>query len=133
MSKQFQYVKPDKPFIVNNTGLQQIPDAFCEHGQVAIGLLMFGYRYKASIREEERFDAIVPRCVLAETIGTLTALIRTQEGEDALEAFMNEVAAAADRSAQEFANLRTQGRDCCEAGFRTHGREHTCSRNEAGQ
>lgn len=124
----FEIVRPHNPFIVCNTGVQIADEARCEHGQAAILVCLIG-EYLTKGSPHDRLDTVLPRCVIAELLGTLQTQIRRGEGDAALQEFLDDVAehaAAADTAMQL---LHAQARDCCEAGFRTHGREHTCGRN----
>ncbi|WP_030949948.1 hypothetical protein [Streptomyces sp. NRRL S-146] len=126
----FRMIKPGNLFLTHNTGLQIAEDAHCSHGQAAVLLILFGH-YRSG-QGAERLDAMLPRCVLAEMVGSLHAQILRDEGPDALQHFQDEVAIYADQSAAALAELHTQRRDCCEAGFRTNGAEHTCGRTDTG-
>lgn len=130
----FEIIRPHNPFIVCNTGVQIADEARCEHGQSAVMVSLLGnYHSKPRTHGHERLDTVLPRCVIAELLGTLQTQILRSEGDAALQEFLGDIAehaAAADTAMQL---LHDQGRDCCEAGFRTHGREHTCGRNEAQQ
>lgn len=129
MPQGFEFIRPRNPFIVCNTGVQVAEEARCEHGQPAVLVSLIGQRVKQTSGPHERLDTVLPRCVIAELLGTLHAQIRRTEGEAALQEFLDDIAehtAAADTAMNL---LHAQARDCCEAGFRTHGREHTCRRN----
>ncbi|KPC86271.1 hypothetical protein ADL35_12370 [Streptomyces sp. NRRL WC-3753] len=129
MSPEFDYVKTSNLFLVGHTGVQLEPEAFCSHGTTAAALFLFG-EHQRTPDVQERMDTLVPRCVLAELIGTLQTQIRRTDGDAALQAFLEDVAVAAARSEASLEQLHAERRDCCEAGFRTQGREHTCG--EAG-
>jgi hypothetical protein len=127
----FKFIRPHNPFIVCNTGVQIAGEARCEHGQPAILISLLGdYLSRPRTHAHERLDTVLPRCVIAELLGTLQSQIRRTEGDAALQEFLDDIAehtAAADTAMNL---LHAQARDCCEAGFRTHGREHTCGRND---
>ncbi|MFE3855286.1 hypothetical protein ACFXPN_29660 [Streptomyces griseorubiginosus] len=129
--KKFDFIKTTDPYVVGNTGARVDTDAFCAHGQAAVFLALFAHR-RSQPDQHERLDAFVPRCVLAELIGAVQAQIRHDEGADAARAFRAEADAHAEASYAALAEMHTQARDCCEAGFRTHGTEHTCGRNTEG-
>ncbi|MER6532998.1 hypothetical protein ABT215_04085 [Streptomyces sp900105755] len=133
MSKQFKILKPGDYFIARNAGVQTVPEARCEHGQAALFLVLFGRRRSQTENADQRLHVLMPRCVMAEAIGALQAQILHAEGESALQEFLDEIATHAADSTKDIEQLHAQGRDCCEAGFRTNGSEHTCGRNEAGQ
>ena len=129
----FEIVRSRNPFVVGNTGLRIAEDARCEHGQTAVFISLIGRYAQQTTGGHEHLDTLLPRCVIAELVGNLQAHIRRTEGTAALQEFLDDVAdhgAAADTALDL---LHTQARDCCEAGFRTHGAEHTCGRNEASK
>ncbi|MFH9011215.1 hypothetical protein ACH4C6_07545 [Streptomyces sp. NPDC017943] len=127
----FQFVNPTDMLLVHQTGVQNTPDSFCTHGQPAVYLLLIG-SHRSQPTKTERVNALVPRCALAEAIGSLQAQIRHQEGETALQAFHDEVTAHTEEKTAALEELARRQRDCCEAGFRTDGAEHTCGRNTTG-
>ncbi|MFG2515986.1 hypothetical protein [Streptomyces sp. NPDC048584] len=124
----FELVQPDDLLVISNTGVQTAQDASCEHGIPAVLLVLFG-AYRARPHDAQRIHTIVPRCVLTDMIGSLQAQILRDEGQAAVRQFQDEIAAAATTSAAALEQLHQQQRDCCEAGFRTNGTEHTCGRN----
>jgi len=128
---QFKILKPRDYFMTNNTGLQIAPEARCEHDQAAIFLVLFGKFRSQPGQPELALHALLPRCVMAEAIGALQAQILREEGETALQQFQDDVDTYTDDSCAALEQLHIDQRDCCEAGFRTNGREHTCGRNEA--
>lgn len=132
MTERFEIIRPRNLFIVGNTGVQIARDASCEHGQHAIAVSLFG-RHLSQDGHTKRLDTVLPRCVIAELFGTIQAQISHDEGDGALQAFLGDVAQQAERSRVAMERLHNQGRDCCEAAFRTGGREHTCGRNETQQ
>lgn len=133
MTHQFLIMKPGDVFIAHNSGVQIAREARCEHGQPAVFLaLLGGYRSRAG-QPEQRFHALVPRCVLAEAVGALQAQMVRDEGEAAWQEFLGDIARYAAESTAALEQLHAEHRDCCEAGFTTHGREHTCGRNGDGE
>ncbi|EPD63159.1 hypothetical protein [Streptomyces sp. HGB0020] len=132
MAKQFRHIRPRNLTIASHTGARIDHDTRCEHGQAAVFLAIFGKRVPKG-SPEQRFDALVSRCVLAELIGAVQAQIAHEEGKTALDDFLQEVNSHTLASHAALEQLSRQKRDCCEAGFTTDGREHTCGRNEAGQ
>lgn len=126
----FKMIKPGDLFVTHNTGLQITEEAHCAHGQAAVMLILFG-QYRSG-QGAERIDAMLPRCVLAEMVGSLHAQILRDEGAASLQRFRDDVATYAEESTAALEQLHRQHRDCCEAGFRTNGAEHTCGRTDTG-
>lgn len=133
MTKQFKFFTPGDYFLARNAGVQIVPEARCEHDQAAFFLVLFGRHRSEAAAADQRLHTLMPRCVLAEAIGALQAHILHAEGEGALKEFLDEAAAHATVSLAGLEQLHAEGRDCCEAGFRTNGSEHTCGRNEDQQ
>lgn len=128
MAKQFKHIRARNLFVTNHTGSSIDSDARCAHGQGAAFIALFGNRMTPGSREE-RIDTLIPRCVLAELIGCIQAQIFHEEGEEALAAFLTEITGHKATFTAQLATMRARERDCCEAGYTTHGREHTCGRN----
>lgn len=127
----FELIRPQNLLIIGNTGVQTAPEATCEHGQPAVLLALFGTR-RSSPGQQQRVDALMPRCILAQFVGSLQSQILRTEGEDALQQFRDEITTATTAAAAAYDQLHEQRRDCCEAGFRTNGAEHTCGRRGDG-
>lgn len=127
MTKRFAHISARKVFVISHTGVSIDPDALCAHGQSAAFIALFG-QHAAPGSPEERLDVLVPRCVLAELIGALQAQIAQNEGQEAFTEFLTEITGHTVALSAEFEQLRERKRDCCEAGFTTDGREHTCGR-----
>ncbi|MEU3600900.1 hypothetical protein ABZ714_19575 [Streptomyces sp. NPDC006798] len=109
----------------------------CQHQQASVDLHFIGTRLNGarpgtgSGRARAEAAIVVPRCVLADTFGALLAQLEHYEGPAAVEEFLGAVYAAQDRIEPQMTALAEQRRDCCDAGFRTGGREHTCTRNSS--
>jgi len=129
----FDIIRPRNPFVVCNTGIQIAEDARCEHGQSAVLVSLIGQHLSHTSGPHERLDTVLPRCVIAELLGTLQTQIRRTEGDTAVQEFLDDVAEHAAAADTAMNLLHAQARDCCEAGFRTHGREHTCGSREQQQ
>lgn len=119
------------PFFANNCGVSLAPESPCAHGDVAFALHFLGAWDPAARRAGAEVDVLLPRCVAAQVTGALAAWITYHEGDQAAEAFMDQARAAFHTVLGKLRDLEAQGRDCCEAAFRTGSREHTCGRNEA--
>jgi hypothetical protein len=121
---KFAYIRSSDPYVTDQTGARLEPGTRCEsHDEPAVFIALYGDRPAA-----HRFDVLVPRCVLAELVGTITAQILHEEGETALADFRDQVDARVRALAAPLREIREAARDCCEAGYRTSGAEHTCGR-----
>ncbi|WP_432032759.1 hypothetical protein [Streptomyces antibioticus] len=128
---KFDYVTSPDPFVARRTGARLDPDTRCQHDDPVTFIALYGNRRTQRGRPEDRLDILVPRCALASLVGIITAQIRHEEGEAAAAAFLDQAEAHATAHAAPLQEMRAAARDCCEAGFRTGGAEHTCGR-EAG-
>lgn len=127
---KFDYLNSKDFYVVGNTGSRIDSGSHCEqHGEAGIFIALFAYLYSQP-DEQQRVDTVMPRCVLAQLLGSVQAHILHHEGQAAAQSFLDQVGAHAADSLTGLQQMHTQARDCCEAGFRTHGREHTCSRNQ---
>lgn len=71
-------------------------------------------------------QALVPVCAATDMIGAALASLRAEQGSAAADAFVKRMFEAYEEATRNLLRLKTQGRTCCEAGYRTGGREHTC-------
>lgn len=134
MSKQFDYITSDDPFVVCQSGTRLTPAVECGHQDPGFFVVLFGQPMsQAKAQGHQRIDTAMGRCALADLFGSIQAQILHREGEDALKAFQAAVTHHTDASLAALKDIHAQQRDCCEAAFRTGGREHTCGRNEATQ
>lgn len=120
-------------FEASNAGVSLVSERKCEHGHPAFGLTFPG-RWVGQQADEQPVapvSVIIARCTATHIVGSLTAFIAAAEGLEASLAFMDEARAAFNELGPAIRDLHSQGRLCCEAAFRTGGREHTCNRNEA--
>ncbi|MFF0598079.1 hypothetical protein [Streptomyces antibioticus] len=124
----FEYVKPDDPFIADRVGACLEPDARCQHDHPVTFLGIYGHRRTQPDQTEERLDVVMTRCALASLAGLVTAQIAHDEGEAAADAFRDQIDAYARRYTAPVREMSAAGRLCCQAGYRTGGTEHTCGR-----
>lgn len=115
------------PLLTRTGGVGTSNAAMCSHGQRVLRLVLFG-AYADRPARQRRVEALLPRCVAAQLLGALQATIRRDEGEEALQRFLEDVARADEEAARRLATVH----NCCEAGFTTNGAEHTCDRAGGG-
>jgi hypothetical protein len=140
MSRRFSYTAGVPPFIAQGTGLSLQPAVPCNHGHPAVDLEFVGWQYElnsssgptsqAADAREERRRVFVPRCTTADLFGTLLAHIAHYESPAAAAEFLDSVNEHRAEAEARLASLAAEKRDCCVAGFRTGGREHTCGRTD---
>lgn len=126
---EFRYVPAPASGILLATqaGIGIAPIRCQDHDELAVSVDLEGTRVtRTGPGTQDQVGLVVPRCVLASSIGSLLAQIDHYEGANAARAFLDAVHAAQARAQPQMADLARAGRDCCDAGFRTGGREHTC-------
>lgn len=121
-----EHLPASDPFHALNIGTGLAPEARCQHGEAAFTLHLIGYHCQPQGKADATLDVLAPRCVTAQMVGALAAFITHHEGPDASTQFMDDAREAFRTTLQQLRNLHAQGRDCCEAAFRTSGLEHTC-------
>ncbi|REE62158.1 hypothetical protein BX257_4771 [Streptomyces sp. 3212.3] len=119
-----------RPFLATRCGMGLAPELTCEHGEAGLAMHLFGAWVKDANQTPSAITVLIPRCMAAHLIGALHAFIAHHEGMDATVALGEQTHQAFDVALQQLRDLDAHGRGCCEAAFRTGGREHTC-RNTA--
>jgi hypothetical protein len=116
-------------FEASNAGVSLVSEKKCEHGHPAFGLTFPGrwVGQGGDQQPEAPVSVILARCTATHIAGSIAAFIAAAEGLEASVAFMDEARAAFNELGPAIRDLYNQGRLCCEAAFRTGGREHTCS------
>lgn len=71
----------------------------------------------------EELGVLLPACLAPEIFGAVMATLAVAGGPEAAEGFVQKMFAAYEQAVHTLA-ARTSA--CCEAGYRTAGREHTC-------
>ena len=125
----FEFVPINNAILANNAGLSLDPKAKCQHDEAAIGIRFF--LQGDSDPERQHLDVVVPRCTMADLIGTLTTVVRLQEGDAAAEKLAHDIELGVQKATELLGPLVAAGRTCCQAGYRTNGSEHTCSKDRS--
>ncbi|MFF9285440.1 hypothetical protein [Streptomyces griseosporeus] len=120
------HTQPSRLFIATGGGAGLNPDFPCGHGTAALSLHLLSQHGEVS----EDIGIILPRCAAAGLIGGALAYIAAAEGAAAADAFLADVDAAYEKATREvkayMADQEAAQAACCEAGYRSQGREHTC-------
>lgn len=120
---------PSRRFYVTGGGAGLSSDYPCSHGNPAVSLHLTSDLDGTT----EDIGILLPSCMAPQLFGAALAFIQVYSGSDAADEFVTSMLAFRDQAlptvAEHRTTLRAQGRGCCEAGFRTGGREHTCRRN----
>jgi hypothetical protein len=98
----------------------------CAHGSPAVSLHLFSKQGDAT----EDVAVLIPTCVAPSLFGAAIAYIEACHGSAAGEEFLADIVAGKERAAKILAKRRAQyeaaAQACCQAGFFSQGREHTC-------
>lgn len=114
----------------DNAGVSLVDASRCEHGHPAFAITFpgrwIGQTPAAGLPDP--VTVIVARCTASHAVGAFIAFLLGTEGPDAAEAFMQEVRQVTREMTPFVHHIHTTGQGCCEAAYRTQGREHTCRR-----
>lgn len=83
-------------------------------------------RQGSDSRPARPLTVVLARCSASYAVGAFLAYLLVTEGTEAIDAFMDEARAAAEEVTPVLRHLHVTGQGCCEAAYRTQGREHTC-------
>jgi hypothetical protein len=115
---------PARYFHATTGGAGVDPEHRCGHGTPSIVLhLISGHGDSA-----EELGVLLPACLAPDIFGAVMATLAAAGGPAAAEEFIQKMFAAYEQAVHTIA-ARTSA--CCEAGYRTAGREHTCGRSSA--
>lgn len=116
----------------DNVGVSLVEERRCDHGHPAFAATFPGHwiGQTPTAGLPDPITVIAARCTAAHAAGAFIAFILGTEGPEAAEAFMDEVRQVTREMTPLVQHLHTTGQGCCEAAYRTQGREHTC-RNTA--
>lgn len=108
-----------------SAGLEQtIP---CAHDHAALSLhLISDPAATGSTGEEQHLQVLVPQCFAPHLFGSALAFVQASRGTDAADEFVKQLLDTYEQASETIRKAQEQGRACCEAAFRTGGREHTC-------
>ncbi|MET7475109.1 hypothetical protein ABZT17_12215 [Streptomyces sp. NPDC005648] len=120
--------EPSRLFRATNGGAGLNFEHPCSHGMAAVSFHLLGQTEDGT---EDDIGILLPTCSAPAIFGAALAYIEAAYGNDAGEEFLAVMHASRDQAAAMLAARRAQyeaaGRACCQAGFFTQGREHTCS------
>ncbi|WP_330339367.1 hypothetical protein [Streptomyces sp. NBC_00557] len=114
---------PSRRFLATNGGAGLVSNASCSHGSPLLSLHLFN---------EQNFPPddigiLLPSCLAPDLFGAVLAHIEISGGTAAAETFVDQMLAAKERALEALAASQSAPPDqCCEAGARSGGREHTC-------
>lgn len=117
---------PSRLFLVTKGGAGLSFEHRCSHGGPAISLHLFSERNGTS----EDIGVLLPTCIAPSLFGGVLAFLESAHGTEAADEFMEDMLAAKERTLQLITARRERmeaaEQACCQAGFYTQGREHTC-------
>ncbi|MFI1030758.1 hypothetical protein [Streptomyces sp. NPDC020951] len=116
----------------DNAGVSLVDARRCEHDHPAFAVTFpgrwIGETHAAGLPDP--LTVITARCTATHMVGAFIAFLLGTEGTEAADAFMQEVHQVAHELTPVVHHIHTTGQGCCEAAFRTRGREHTCRRDQ---
>lgn len=123
---ELRFTPPESPFRATRAGAGIGTGELCSHGAP---LLTFQFFNNESDKEDST-AVVMAACVAPQMFGAAIGLIGLTGGVEAAESFVREMLAAADATADRVAARAAEQAEaakyCCEANYRTGGREHTC-------
>lgn len=118
--------EPSRLFRATGGGAGLNFDHPCAHGSPAVSLYLVSEQNDTT----EDIGILIPVCVAPGLFGAVVAFVEACHGQAAGEEFLEDLLAGKGRTARLLESRRVQHegaqRACCEAGFFTQGREHTC-------
>lgn len=121
---EIRSVPPARLFHVTNAGAGVDPDHRCGHGSPSVVLHLFSDHDGTP----EDLGVLLPACAAPGLFGAAIAAVAASGGPAAAQGFISKMFSAYEEAGRAIAE---RVRACCEAGFRTAGREHTCGRAPA--
>ncbi|MFM9563270.1 MULTISPECIES: hypothetical protein [Streptomyces] len=115
-------------YLADNAGVSLVDATRCEHDHPAFSLTLPGrwLGKAATAGLPAPLTVVLARCSASYAVGAFLAYLLVTEGTEAIDAFMDEARAAAEEVTPVLRHLHVTGQGCCEAAYRTQGREHTC-------
>lgn len=124
---EIRQVDPNnKEFLATGGGAGLTFEHLCEHGTPSLAM----HLVSEQTADTEELDVVIATCGAAGLFGAAIGFIQAALGSDAADEFLTDVLAARDNAARLLAERRATfeaaDKACCQAGFFTNGREHTC-------
>lgn len=123
---EIRHTQPSRYFRATGGGAGLNDDHRCGHGQPSISLHLLSQHDGVS----EDIGILLPVCVAPTLVGAALAYIHEALGSEMADEFVTALLAARDKAIPQIAAAaaayRAADEACCEAGYRTQGREHTC-------
>ncbi|MGW4300384.1 hypothetical protein ACWEHT_11465 [Streptomyces sp. NPDC004646] len=129
---KFAITRPSSLFLATNGGATLNPQVRCEHGTPGVSFHLFG----RSTTGPDDVEVVMPSCLAAGLFGATLAHIEAHGGQEAVDQFVADMNTAREQATSLLPSYpaATEGLDsaCCETGFLTQGREHTCRPDTTG-
>ncbi|MFF9123207.1 hypothetical protein ACF09J_07895 [Streptomyces sp. NPDC014889] len=123
---EIRITEPSRVFRATSGGAGLNAEHRCSDGSPYLSFHLFSEHDGIT----EDIAVLLPSCVAPRLVGAALAYLEAAQGAEAGEQFVQALLAARDQSAQmlaaEMAAREAAAAACCEAGYRTQGREHTC-------
>ncbi|MGW2170370.1 hypothetical protein ACWC1C_07540 [Streptomyces sp. NPDC001705] len=119
--------EPSRIFHVTGGGAGLDPTHRCDHDSPAVSFHLFSEHHGRT----EDIRIVMPMCGAPGFFGAAVAFIDEELGIDEGDKFMAAIQKAREQATRHIDRAKAAQRAakdaCCEAGYRTQGREHTCS------
>ncbi|OQQ16099.1 hypothetical protein B0675_02090 [Streptomyces sp. M41(2017)] len=123
---ELRFIPPESPFRATRAGAGIGTGELCSHGAPLLALQFFNNENE----KEDSTAVVLPACVAPQLFGAAIGLIGASGGVEAAESFVREMLTAANKTVSTVAAREAEQAEaathCCEASYRTGGREHTC-------
>ncbi|MFD5468871.1 hypothetical protein [Streptomyces sp. NPDC127105] len=123
---------PTRRFAAATAGAALEHNMLCGCGDPFVSLYLIGDSAGRGFPRADELEVLLPQCIAPELFGVALAFIRVHEGADIADAFVKSMLDSCEEASQVIAAARAQGRGCCEAAYKTGGREHTCRKGRRG-
>jgi hypothetical protein len=126
---EIRNTEPSRIFHATGGGAGLDFDHFCSHGSPAISFHLLSEHGGGS----DDIGILLPSCAAPALFGAALACIKAHSGSAAADEFVREMFSACDEAVTQIETRVAEHKEalhaCCEAGYRTQGREHTCPRS----
>ncbi len=123
-----RHTNPSRLFHVTGGGAGLDPTHTCAHGSPSVSFHLLSDHDGKS----DDIGILLPMCAAPALFGAAVAFVDDAMGADEGDEFMASVQAAREHASRQITAAKTAKRAaaeaCCEAGYRTQNREHTCDR-----
>ncbi|MEU9400592.1 hypothetical protein [Streptomyces sp. NPDC048242] len=129
---RFAITQPSSLFLGVNGGATLNPQIRCDHDTPSVSFHLVG---KSSTGPDD-VEVVMPSCLAAGLFGATLAHIEAHGGQEAVDRFLADMNTAREQATSLLPSYQAATEDlgsaCCETGFLTQGRKHTCRPDTTG-